>query len=224
MFKYLFIVTSILEVLSQLSILSFQNLHVFTKPMLMPALALYFLAEIHFFEKYKLNKTAILIIIALIFAWFGDLFLMWTGVNPNFFMAGLGSFLIMQLCYIFLFKPFNINDLKENIILNGLVILFGISIFSYLYNTLGPLQIPVFVYFLAILSMVLSAVGMYAREAIAGKIVVWGAVLFMISDSLIAINKFKFNLPYSGFLIMITYILAQWLIINGLLKSKEFKR
>ena len=188
----------------------------------MPALALYFLAEIHFFEKCKLNKKATLILIALIFAWFGDLFLMWTNVNPNFFIVGLGSFLVMQLFYIFIFKPFKINTLKENIYTNSFIILFGISTFSYLYNTLGTLKTPVFFYFLAILTMVLSAVSMYAREAIAGKIVHWGAILFMISDSLIAINKFKFDIPYSGFLIMSTYILAQWLIINGLLKSKAF--
>jgi uncharacterized membrane protein YhhN len=45
-----------------------------------------------------------------------------------------------------------------------------------------------------------------------------GAILFMISDSLIAINKFLEPLPQSGFWIMTTYIGAQFLIVRGLLR------
>ena len=41
-----------------------------------------------------------------------------------------------------------------------------------------------------------------------------GALLFMLSDSLIAINKFRVPLPAAGFWIMITYLAGQYLIVR----------
>jgi uncharacterized membrane protein YhhN len=48
-----------------------------------------------------------------------------------------------------------------------------------------------------------------------------GATLFMISDSLIAINRFLEPLPRVGIWVMITYIAAQYLILTGLLKHRN---
>jgi uncharacterized membrane protein YhhN len=42
-----------------------------------------------------------------------------------------------------------------------------------------------------------------------------GALLFVMSDSLLAINKFVHPIPEAGFLIMSTYILAQYFIVQG---------
>jgi len=42
----------------------------------------------------------------------------------------------------------------------------------------------------------------------------------MISDSLLAINKFMQPLPLSGLAIMLTYLLAQYLIVEGVLKHE----
>jgi len=48
-----------------------------------------------------------------------------------------------------------------------------------------------------------------------------GAILFMLSDSVIAVNKFVLEIPLSGLWIMTTYTLAQWLItVGGILKDK----
>ena len=44
-----------------------------------------------------------------------------------------------------------------------------------------------------------------------------GAIFFIISDSLLAINKFYFPLPYSAFWIMSTYSFAQYFIVSGIL-------
>ncbi|MEO5583666.1 MAG: lysoplasmalogenase, partial [Saprospiraceae bacterium] len=48
-----------------------------------------------------------------------------------------------------------------------------------------------------------------------GILAVIGAVLFVASDSLLAINKFKTPIPYAGILIMTTYIFAQYFIVMG---------
>jgi uncharacterized membrane protein YhhN len=49
-----------------------------------------------------------------------------------------------------------------------------------------------------------------------------GAVLFMISDSLIAIDKFATPIPYPTLFIMGTYVFAQYFIAVGVLKNDKF--
>jgi uncharacterized membrane protein YhhN len=210
--KYIFIVVSIFELFSQFDFLPFQSIHNFTKPMLMPALALYFYSNTTTLIS---NRLRYFVLLALFFAFWGDVFLMFVNKNTVFFLLGLGSFLVMQLLYINIFKLFNFNDLITKWPYTGLIVIIAIGLLFFLYPNLGEMKIPVFLYFSAILMMVLSALGFWKRDN-ESRIVFLGALLFMISDSLIAINKFKFELPLSGFLIMATYILAQWYIIEGL--------
>ncbi|HRF25670.1 MAG TPA: lysoplasmalogenase family protein, partial [Chitinophagaceae bacterium] len=51
------------------------------------------------------------------------------------------------------------------------------------------------------------------REA--AKWLLTGAILFVISDSVLAINKFYYPFEYRGVLIMLTYGMAQWFIVKG---------
>ncbi len=210
--KYAFMVISIFELLAQFEFLPFQSIHNFTKPMLMPALALYFYSSTEFANS---NRLRYLVLIALFYALLGDVFLMLVDKNPIYFLVGLGSFLVMQLLYIYIFKFLKISDLVNKWPYAGLVIIVAFSLILFLFPNLGDLKIPVFIYFSAILAMVLSAICFWKRHPRSG-IVFLGALFFMVSDGLIAINKFKFDLPFSGFLIMVTYILAQWFIIEGL--------
>jgi uncharacterized membrane protein YhhN len=70
--------------------------------------------------------------------------------------------------------------------------------------------------------MVLNAVFRYGRTSSAGFwFALAGAVLFMISDSLLAINKFMNPLPQASLFIMLTYIAAQYLIVEGILRHVE---
>lgn len=208
--KYIFFAISFLEIASQFDFFPFQSIHNFTKPMLMPALALFF-----YFQTKNTYSSNFLIYLALFFAWLGDMFLMLNDKNPIYFMLGLGSFLIMQIFYIKIFNLFKIKGLIAKKEYSIPIILLGITIFIYLFPKLADLKTPVLLYFLAILTMVLSALNLWNRVYF-GKEIFVGAVFFMVSDSLIAINKFQISIPFAGFLIMLTYILAQWFIINGL--------
>ena len=49
------------------------------------------------------------------------------------------------------------------------------------------------------------------------KLVFIGSLLFLLSDSMLAFNKFHSEIPLAGFLIMLTYIAAQYLIMRGLI-------
>jgi uncharacterized membrane protein YhhN len=45
-----------------------------------------------------------------------------------------------------------------------------------------------------------------------------GAIVFVLSDSILAVNKFYNPIQKSSFIIMLTYLVAQYLIVNGILK------
>ena len=82
--------------------------------------------------------------------------------------------------------------------------------------------IPVIVYMLAILSMSTSA---FLRKdkvnILSYGLVFLGAIFFMISDSILALNKFHQPIPWSNISIMVTYAMAQYLIVIGVLKLKD---
>ena len=75
------------------------------------------------------------------------------------------------------------------------------------------------VYALILIVMVLNSVFRYGRTINASFWLVFvGSIFFMLSDSVLAINKFFSPVTAAGFWVMSTYILAQFLIIQGLLK------
>ena len=75
------------------------------------------------------------------------------------------------------------------------------------------------VYALVLIVMVLNSVFRYGRTSnVSFSLVFLGSILFMFSDSVLAINKFLKPVPAAGFWIMSTYILAQFLIIHGLVR------
>ena len=75
-------------------------------------------------------------------------------------------------------------------------------------------------YSLAILMMGIGAVERQTN-AKSYQLVLIGAISFIASDSLIAINKFAFAIPFSGVWIMTTYIVAQYLIVEGILLGRK---
>ena len=80
------------------------------------------------------------------------------------------------------------------------------------------MRLPVIVYLLAIAVMVITT--LFRRGKVPARSFWWvfgGAVLFMISDSLIAIEKFYGPIPLREWWVMSTYLAAQYLIVEGLL-------
>ena len=94
----------------------------------------------------------------------------------------------------------------------------------FIYPGLGDMLIPVLIYALALLGM-----GVWAHKRRGAtsndsfKLVALGAILFAISDGLIAINKFAYPIPAERILIMSIYISAQYLIVQGLIQQTDKK-
>ncbi len=174
------------------------------------------------------KKVVRFALFAFLFSLLGDIFLMFTGEGMIFFMLGLGSFLVAQVAYILLFlrtvkisggEPFL---RKNSLYLNGYII-YGFSIYILLFSHLDTvLKIAVFVYMVALLVMSAMALTRYKTVSKASfNFVFYGSVLFVISDTLIALDKFLTPIPNDRLLVMSTYMAAQFLIMKGILKQFE---
>jgi len=188
------------------------------KALLMPVL---------FFIYYRLIKGQVnrfyrMILSALLFSWLGDVTLEFQVKNDIFFMIGLACFLIAQVIYLISFfstKGQNVLFFKK-IYLILPVIVYGVFMISLLNKGLGEMKIPVIIYTLVILTMLTSALNREKKVSRQSYILVLvGAMLFVLSDSIIAIDKFGYPFALSGIAVMITYITAQYLIIIGCLKQ-----
>jgi uncharacterized membrane protein YhhN len=85
--------------------------------------------------------------------------------------------------------------------------------------TLGAMKWPVYIYALVITIMFNMALHMiFSKNKVAGRWMAIGATLFVTSDSILAINKFYHPFATAGVLIMLTYGLAQYFIVNGAIK------
>ncbi|MEO1263621.1 MAG: lysoplasmalogenase [Bacteroidota bacterium] len=197
----------------------------FSKPFLMTVLAAWF----YMHTKNNFTVFSKFILAGIVFSIGGDTFLMFVDKNPAFFLAGLGSFLITQLLYIFAF--INFREFKNGFIINKKwmalpVVAYLLSFVYYLIPDIPDAYlIPVLIYSLIISTMLANAINMRGRvgEKEATGIIV-GALLFVISDSCIAINKFKnpgISAEIMGVIIMTTYLLGQYLIVFHAVKTNN---
>lgn len=186
----------------------------YSKALLMPLL-IYYVVES---SKGRVSKRILILVVALIFSWGGDLAL----IYPEYFLLGVGLFLVAQISYSYLFIQSSYQKLKFHTVKVIPYFIYGILLFYLLLPDAGDLRIPIFIYGLCLLTMAALA---RLREGFTSKgsyqYVLIGSILFLISDSLIAINKFYMEVPFERILIMGTYIVAQYLIAEGMLKHAE---
>jgi uncharacterized membrane protein YhhN len=166
----------------------------------------------------RMTNLHYLILAGLFFSWAGDITLEFAGQNGNMFIIGLVCFLFAHIMYfaVFLLTP------GKNVVLNIRpyllvpVLFYGSVLLYYLYDDLGNMRIPVILYSAVILTMLAGAINRIEKVGRASYyMVLTGAILFVISDSSIAINRFSHRLPCASAIIMGTYVIAQYLIIMG---------
>jgi uncharacterized membrane protein YhhN len=143
-----------------------------------------------------------------------------------FFIAGLIAFLLSHITYILVFnKQLKLKKTKNKAVFwMGVtaIIMYLIIMIAVLLPSLGDLTIPVFVYALVISTMLLFAFkGFLIWDNPSRWSILIGAIIFVSSDSILAFNKFYQPIVWSSFLIMITYLAAQYLIVTGLLKLNK---
>lgn len=221
-FFYLFILVSVGVLVAEIG--NADLVYLICKPAILIMLGLHYWVLQR--EQRELVSTSV--VLAIIFSCAGDTLLMFQEKDGNFFIFGLAAFLVAHIFYILAYRQHQLSDTANE--LQGLqkirygfpIILSGTGLVVILYNRLGGMKIPVLIYAIVLTGMVLAALFRFGKTSASSFALVFGgAILFMISDSLIAINKFLEPLPMAGVWIMVTYIAAQYLIVTGLLKHKN---
>ncbi|MGL6037555.1 MAG: lysoplasmalogenase [Soonwooa sp.] len=185
-------------------VLGEESLRFFSKTLLMPLLLVFYWLASQKSNQPKQN----LFIAGLILSWFGDVFLLFDWG----FIAGLGSFLAAHICYIFCLKKFSVSNALWSL---PFILIYLFTFLTFLFPHLGDMKIPVILYALCISGM------LYFSLKTKQILLIIGAVFFVISDSVLAINLFVNQSKVLGFLVMFTYVLAQSLLTFGFLKSKN---
>lgn len=164
-------------------------------------------------------KNKIILVLALTFSWIGDTFLLFVFKDAIYFIFGLIAFLIAHIFYIILFT----KELKKS----GkgiewrkpglfLIVIYLTGLLVILIPHLGGLTIPVIIYATVISTMLYMAYLLSFHWSKPASIyLLSGAISFILSDSILAFNKFYQPVPLSGFLIMATYLYAQWALVKS---------
>lgn len=160
-----------------------------------------------------------LALLALGFSWLGD-------TLPRFFDDGsdaafwwlVGCFTLAQIAYIAAFLPF----VRRSIIVTRPVLLipYVLAMLVLLLVTKGEGSVvsPVMIYVVAILLMAVLATGL-------DRVAATGAVVFLVSDALIALAAFTdLELPLHAVLVMLTYVIAQGLLVTSIAHADRAER
>lgn len=169
--------------------------HLVAKPLLMPLLAGYAAAR----------RGPRLLIAALLCGWGGDALLL--AGSGTAFLIGMGSFAAGHVCYLFLFGK------RRGSLLTALLYAAVLATFvTVIWDGLpSGLRLPLTCY-----SLLLTA--MACRSGVLGRYAAAGGALFLLSDALIATGIAGLpQLPAPDFLVMLTYVAAQFLLVIGVL-------
>lgn len=174
----------------------------------------------------QMNAFHRMILSAFIFSWLGDVTLQLQKFYDLFFMIGLCCFLVAQVLYLtaFFSTPGRNVLFFRKVYLILPVLVYGVVLLYFLYDGLGDMRIPVIIYAAVILTMLAAALNRQDKVNRQSYILVLiGAVLFVLSDSMIAIDKFAYPFLLARVAIMTTYVTAQYLIAVGCLKQYEIQ-
>lgn len=202
-----------------------------TKALLMPALIWYYYKA----SGGSLGTVQKLVLVGFVFSWSGDVNLMLPRLDSLkpyadlFFLAGLVSFLITHVLYMLAFRKDLANNTNASLLKNkpwlALPVLAGYAglllvLLPAIQATQADMLVPVIVYASVITAMVIFAINRYGKVSNASYYAVLaGALLFMFSDSNIAIDKFHTPFEMSRLVIMITYLSSQYLFAWGTRKG-----
>lgn len=219
-YSVIYAVLLIAELLSGSVLSDVTWLHYCTKPLLLICLLVFYLSA---FAQQE-SKVKYWIAAALVFSLAGDVLLLFQDGKPMFFIAGLVAFLIAHASYIVAFLQEKGSEPKTVskwplIGFAAAALLYGASLFILLEPKLGVMKVPVLIYESVIMVMATAALARRRKAtAVSFQLVFLGAIFFMSSDSLLAINKFYAPLNGAHVWIMSTYGIAQFLIVIGYLK------
>jgi uncharacterized membrane protein YhhN len=164
------------------------------------------------------DRYSLWVTIGLLCSLAGDVWLLWPA---RYFLVGLLSFLGAHIAYLAAFTRGTKFPARPFIwLLYGAI---GFALWLFLKPGLSvSLRASVAVYTFFLATMASQALGRFLiLRTSAARLAAIGAIFFMISDSLLAFDRFRRPIPASAILILATYYLAQWLIVSSTRATPE---
>jgi uncharacterized membrane protein YhhN len=209
----LFIVVALLDILG--IVLDKHYLRLFFKPLILPSLLLMYTLLVPLKNKWYVS--------ALLLSFLGDVFLLFSG--KLYFMLGLGAFLLAHVCFIkVVLQKMGKADLNKTLLSFIIFFAFLFCLLFVLKGHLGAMQIPVIVYGVIITSFGALSFTNYLKNKTKSALVLFvGALIFISSDSMLALNKFYTPKEFLNLMVMVTYIVAQYLIFRAMVLAEVKK-
>ena len=166
----------------------------------------------------QLNKYFVL---GLFFSFLGDLFLLGTG--EVYFIFGLLFFLIAHVFYIIMvLRLIPARKPKDFIMASVPFLLLFLVLMNVLFAGLGSMKIPVIIYAMTISFFGIVSLVLYLETKTKSSLLLLvGVLIFISSDTILALNLFYKTQLFYPLLIMMTYVLAQYLICRFVLKLNQ---
>lgn len=203
------------------------TLAAWTKPWLMPLLGTWFWRATP--AKGRFLRSSVLV--ALAFSTLGDVLLLFSQGKQGelFFLLGLLVFLFAQLSYSggFFAEARHSKGFLHRSPLSGVaLVVFGVGFLYWLWPGVPEgLRLPIVLYGVALMGVSLSVLHVrFQLGEMAFSQAMSGALLFLLSDCLLAAARFGHTFLHSRAVIMATYLLGQWLLVHGAAKYLQEKR
>lgn len=185
-----------------------------TKPMLMPALLLFYVAAAE-----SVNP---LVCAAIITSWAGDVFLMFRGMK--WLNTGGVAFFLTHVALITLYSG-NVTLNWRSVVVIGTYLMIGFGIITSMYLRLKRYMpksnVAMLLAYLCvnILMNLFAALQATSQIVAGGTLILLGSSLFLASDSLLYMIRFDKKMPFYGkhANVMLTYTMAKLLIVLGFL-------
>ncbi|MFF0018680.1 lysoplasmalogenase [Streptomyces sp. NPDC005374] len=178
--------------------------HTVAKPLLMPFLAAYALV----------SGAPRLLVGALLCGWGGDVLLL-SDADPAF-LAGMACFAAGHVCYLALFQAYGGPRARVALIAPVYATGLAVTVVALWPDLPAELRVPVAGYSVLLTAMACASAVRF------GSVAGLGGALFLLSDTLIATGVADWpQLPRPELWIMLTYIAAQFLLVDGVLRTLE---
>jgi uncharacterized membrane protein YhhN len=211
---------SIIALLADLLTLHLNNpvIRLITKPMIVLPLIGFVISV---FKRITTPQKYFLLI-ALISSWLGDLFLLFENKNTEVSLVGIACFLVAQICYSIVFANLKRKNSGWQWLIVFCFFVYGVAMFMFIKSHLEEgIKLAVLAYMLVICTMLIMS--FHIEKSITQKLIAMGAVLFVLSDSVLANEMFNHKMVLGNHVVMLLYGLAQMLITLGVIEHWDTK-
>jgi hypothetical protein len=195
------------------------NYRFLSKPLVLMSLIAYY----YFNKKNKNEKVEQHVLLALLFFLLGD-FMILNYLNSFFLVLSMLFFTVGKVFFCLKFKNKEDFEFSRLLPFSLVIYIFITFIISIVYKNLNGFLIPgLITLFISLLMLNLAYLRKGKFSTLSYVCVLLGCMLFLLVESVNAVNTFNKNLPFPAFLIMLFYGTSMYLIVFGIVNERKMK-